>query len=261
MLVCLVVVEPAGSHDRVWQAADAHETLAASLPIVRLRSAVVVALTVGHADGRHQGDAHRPAAKRGEHVANPAVVDLLRLGLATSVRAVCEHDRIHAIDRCSQRVRPCEIAGNHLHLRQQLARLSRIADKGPDGWPFLTACSTTRRPMLPVAPRPDVGLRDQLRGRVRLLVTPQSAAMVLAPKLAAFGRGFPDIVLEVTTTQRVARRSWSPASMRALPSVSPFNATWSRSACLLSSSAPRARSCRQRHAGIPAGLNFKEVGG
>jgi DNA-binding transcriptional LysR family regulator len=46
-----------------------------------------------------------------------------------------------------------------------------------------------------------VGSRDQPKGRVRLLVTPLSAAMVLAPKIAAFGRRFPDIVLEVTTTQ------------------------------------------------------------
>ncbi len=46
-----------------------------------------------------------------------------------------------------------------------------------------------------------VGLRDQPRGRVRLLVTPLSAAMVLAPKLAVFGRRFPDIVLDVATTQ------------------------------------------------------------
>jgi DNA-binding transcriptional LysR family regulator len=36
---------------------------------------------------------------------------------------------------------------------------------------------------------------------VRLLVTPLSATMVLAPKLAAFARRFPDIVLEITTTQ------------------------------------------------------------
>jgi DNA-binding transcriptional LysR family regulator len=46
-----------------------------------------------------------------------------------------------------------------------------------------------------------VGLRDQPTGRVRLLVTPLSAAMVLAPKLVPFGRRFPDIVLEVATTQ------------------------------------------------------------
>jgi DNA-binding transcriptional LysR family regulator len=38
-------------------------------------------------------------------------------------------------------------------------------------------------------------------GRVRLLVTPLSATMVLAPKLVPFARRFPDIVLDVTTTQ------------------------------------------------------------
>jgi len=36
---------------------------------------------------------------------------------------------------------------------------------------------------------------------VRLLVTPLSATMVLAPKLVPLARRFPDIVLEVTTTQ------------------------------------------------------------
>jgi DNA-binding transcriptional LysR family regulator len=46
-----------------------------------------------------------------------------------------------------------------------------------------------------------VGLRDRPTGRVRLLVTPLSSAMVLAPKLVAFTRRFPDIVLDVTTTQ------------------------------------------------------------
>ena len=77
MLVWLVVVEPAGSHDRVRQSAGAHQPLAASLPVVRLGPAVVVALTVGHADGGHQGDAYRSAAQRGEHVADAAVVDAL----------------------------------------------------------------------------------------------------------------------------------------------------------------------------------------
>ena len=46
-----------------------------------------------------------------------------------------------------------------------------------------------------------VGLRERPTGRVRLLVTPMSATMVLAPKLVAFAKRFPDIVLEVTTTQ------------------------------------------------------------
>lgn len=43
------------------------------------------------------------------------------------------------------------------------------------------------------------GLRDTAAGRVRLL-TPRSAAItVLAPKLAAFARDYPDVVLDVTT--------------------------------------------------------------
>ena len=46
-----------------------------------------------------------------------------------------------------------------------------------------------------------VELREQPTGRVRLLVTPMSATMVLAPKLLEFGRRFPDVVLEVATTQ------------------------------------------------------------
>ena len=43
--------------------------------------------------------------------------------------------------------------------------------------------------------------REQPTGRVRLLVTPMSATMVLAPRLLEFGRRFPDVVLEVATTQ------------------------------------------------------------
>jgi len=46
-----------------------------------------------------------------------------------------------------------------------------------------------------------VGLRERPTGCVRLLVTPLSSTMVLAPKLVEFTRRFPDIVLDVTTTQ------------------------------------------------------------
>ena len=46
-----------------------------------------------------------------------------------------------------------------------------------------------------------VDLRERPAGRVRLLVTPLAATMVLAPKLVPFNRRFPDIVLEITTTQ------------------------------------------------------------
>ena len=46
-----------------------------------------------------------------------------------------------------------------------------------------------------------VGLRDQPAGRVRLLVTPLSATMVLGPQVSSFGQRFPDVVLEIATTQ------------------------------------------------------------
>jgi DNA-binding transcriptional LysR family regulator len=44
------------------------------------------------------------------------------------------------------------------------------------------------------------GLREQPAGLVRLVVSPLAATMVLAPKLGRFAREYPDVVLEVTTT-------------------------------------------------------------
>jgi DNA-binding transcriptional LysR family regulator len=44
------------------------------------------------------------------------------------------------------------------------------------------------------------GLRDRPAGRLRLLVTPFAATMVLAAKLGQFARKYPDIVLDVVTT-------------------------------------------------------------
>src|SRR5207244_1593064 len=44
------------------------------------------------------------------------------------------------------------------------------------------------------------GLRDQPAGRIRLVVSPLAATMVLAPKLGRFAREYPDVVLDVTTT-------------------------------------------------------------
>src|SRR5712691_6843671 len=133
MFVWLVVVEPARSHDRVRQTAGAYEPLTAALPIVGLRLAVVVALTVGDADGGHQRDAHRPPVQRGEHASDSPVVDPLRSGLAAAVRAVCEDDCIHAIDRGSQRVRTCEVTDDHLRIGKQFACFSGIAREGTYG--------------------------------------------------------------------------------------------------------------------------------
>ncbi len=44
------------------------------------------------------------------------------------------------------------------------------------------------------------GLRERPVGRVRLVVSPLAAALVLAPKLEQLVRDYPDVVLEVTTT-------------------------------------------------------------
>ena len=44
------------------------------------------------------------------------------------------------------------------------------------------------------------GLRDRPAGRVRLLVSRLASALVLAPKLGRFARRYPDVVLDVTTT-------------------------------------------------------------
>ena len=45
------------------------------------------------------------------------------------------------------------------------------------------------------------GLRDRPAGRVRLLVSPLAAMLVLAPKLGRFARDYPDVVLDVTTDE------------------------------------------------------------
>jgi DNA-binding transcriptional LysR family regulator len=55
------------------------------------------------------------------------------------------------------------------------------------------------------------GLRDQPAGRVRLVVSPLAATMVLAPKLGQFARDYPDVVLDVTTTS--SRGASMPASI------------------------------------------------
>src|ERR1700741_2963289 len=43
------------------------------------------------------------------------------------------------------------------------------------------------------------GLRARPAGRVRLVVSPLAATMVLAPKLGPFARAYPDVVLDITT--------------------------------------------------------------
>ena len=44
-----------------------------------------------------------------------------------------------------------------------------------------------------------VGLRDRPAGRVRLVVSPMAATLVLASRIAEFSRAYPDVVLDITT--------------------------------------------------------------
>ncbi len=45
------------------------------------------------------------------------------------------------------------------------------------------------------------GERDKPTGRVRLVVSPLAAGSVLGPKLGAFARNYPDVVLDITTDE------------------------------------------------------------
>ncbi|MFL5610746.1 MAG: LysR family transcriptional regulator, partial [Gemmatimonadaceae bacterium] len=45
------------------------------------------------------------------------------------------------------------------------------------------------------------GRRDKPAGRVRLVVSPLAAGSVLGPKLGAFARNYPDVVLDITTDE------------------------------------------------------------
>ena len=47
------------------------------------------------------------------------------------------------------------------------------------------------------------GLRERPVGRVRLVVSPLAATMVLAPKLGAFAHAYPDVTLDITTTNEM----------------------------------------------------------
>jgi len=100
-----------------------------------------------------------------------------RSALSHAVRGLEERLGVRLLARTTRSVAPTE-AGEQLigRLRPALGEVESVLDQ-------------------------IVGLRGLPAGCVRLLVTPMSATMVLAPKLAQFARQFPDIILDVTTTQ------------------------------------------------------------
>ena len=124
-------VEPAGPHDRVRQAAGAHEPLPAALPVVDLGGPVEGARTVGHADRRHQGDADRAATECTQHVAHAAVVDLFGRCLAAAVAAMREHVGVDAFNGSHQGGGLRQIADDAFRLRGQIASAPHVAHQRP----------------------------------------------------------------------------------------------------------------------------------
>jgi DNA-binding transcriptional LysR family regulator len=100
-----------------------------------------------------------------------------RSALSHAVRGLEERLGVRLLARTTRSVAPTE-AGDQL--------ISRLA-------PALGEVESVLEQIVALSQRPS--------GRVRLLVTPLSSAMVLAPKLVEFRRRFPDIVLEIATTQ------------------------------------------------------------
>src|SRR5271165_1430641 len=121
VLVWLVVVEPAGSHNRVRQSAGAHQSLGTPLPVVSLGGLVVFARAVCDSDGGHQRNAHSPRAQRAQDIANTSVIDVLSPNFSCAVRAKSEHDRINALDCASQRTEFGNVAYDHLRFGRKLA--------------------------------------------------------------------------------------------------------------------------------------------
>jgi DNA-binding transcriptional LysR family regulator len=104
-----------------------------------------------------------------------------RLGVSTSavshaIRGLEEHIGVRLLARTTRSVAPTD-AGEQL-----IARLR-------------PALADIRGALEQVS-----GLRGQAAGRLRLVVSPLAATMVLAPKLGRFAREYPDVVLDVTTT-------------------------------------------------------------
>jgi DNA-binding transcriptional LysR family regulator len=104
-----------------------------------------------------------------------------RLGVSPSalshaIRGLEEHVGVRLLSRTTRSVSPTD-AGEQLisHLRPALGDITATLEQ------------ISR-------------LRDRPAGRVRLVVSPLAATMVLAPKLGQFVRDYPDVVLDVTTT-------------------------------------------------------------
>lgn len=104
-LVTVVIVEPAGTNDRVGVAAGPDEAFATSLPVVR-------AAAPGNPDGRHECDAHAAAAKGLEDVFNGSIVDCFGRFGVTVRTALGEDDGIDVGHSVGEGFGPGQFAHN-----------------------------------------------------------------------------------------------------------------------------------------------------
>src|SRR6476660_7319198 len=106
-------------------------------------------------------------------------VGVSRSALSHAVRGLEERIGVRLLSRTTRSVAPTD-AGQQLisRLRPALGDVGSVLDE-------------------------IAGLREHPAGRVRLVVSPLAAAMVLAPKLGAFAHAYPEVVLDVTTTNEM----------------------------------------------------------
>jgi DNA-binding transcriptional LysR family regulator len=106
-------------------------------------------------------------------------VGVSRSALSHAVRGLEERIGVRLLSRTTRSVAPTD-AGEQLigRLRPALVDVESVLDE-------------------------IAGLRERPAGRVRLVVSPLAATMVLAPKLGAFARAYPDVILDVTTTNEM----------------------------------------------------------
>jgi len=108
-----------------------------------------------------------------------ARVGVSRSALSHAVRGLEERIGVRLLSRTTRSVAPTD-AGERLigRLRPALGDVSSVLEEIS-------------------------GLRERPAGRVRLVISPLAATMVLAPKLGAFAQAYPDVILDVTTTNQM----------------------------------------------------------
>jgi len=152
VLIGFVLVEPSRTNNGVGTSARANKPLSSPLPVVGLGGTVVGAGAVRHSDCSHQSNVWSLRNQRREDVSHPAVINRLRADLASTIRTMCEDDPGNIFDRRAKIVRLSQIGDNGFRVRRQPTPFSGLRTSARTECPLRRASSTTRLPILPVAP-------------------------------------------------------------------------------------------------------------